>query len=80
MTSMARLQWGVMLAAVLAAAVGVLALHSGGDWPARCEQAGGTVEERYEGMVTILDGNPPVSTLVPDYSFHCWVDGQEVEP
>jgi hypothetical protein len=47
-------------------------------WDDRCHQAGGTVESRFEGFMTIyINGHP---YLQPQYSSHCWVNGREVQP
>lgn len=47
-------------------------------WEDRCHDAGGSVEERFEGFITVFVGNPPMPQLLPQYSEHCMVNGTEV--
>lgn len=44
-------------------------------WANRCRDAGGTVEERFEGFMTIIINGQP--HLQPQYSDHCWINGHE---
>ncbi|MDT5119260.1 MAG: hypothetical protein QOE30_4999 [Mycobacterium sp.] len=73
---MSRWLIGLGFMAVVAGLV-IWAVISMNAWESRCHDAGGTVETRFEGFMTIYVNNMP--QLQPQYSYHCWVDGQEVQ-
>lgn len=70
---------GALIVAVFAGGI-TWAVISQNRWDDRCHRAGGTVETRFEGFITVLIGSPPQPYLQPQYSDHCWVDGREVNP
>ena len=56
-------------------------------WEHRCREAGGKVEQRYEGTITTFsytyDAKGNITSVTPvitqTYSYHCWVGGREVK-
>jgi hypothetical protein len=58
------------------------------NWKHRCREAGGAVEERYEGTDMVITytydakGNVTGYYYTPTdrYSYHCWLNGQEIQP
>jgi len=79
---MAAAKWalGVLVVAGLAG-LAIWAIVAQGRWEARCHDAGGRVEERFEGYITTYTqvGNVQVPQITPQYSYHCWVGGREVD-
>lgn len=47
-------------------------------WGDRCRDSGGTVEKRFEGIRTTHIGNGQYPSA--HYSYHCWINGREVNP
>jgi hypothetical protein len=79
-----RTAMGIFLAAAVGLMVwGLVDLHR---WSNRCHDAGGMIETRFEGYITTYSytydakGNVTGMTpqMTPDYSYHCWVNGSEV--
>jgi hypothetical protein len=75
---------GLFIAALVGAVIWVVvAQHR---WENRCHDAGGKVEQRFEGYITTFsytyDAKGNITSVIPvivqDYSYHCWVNGAEV--
>lgn len=80
----------ILIAALVLACVGgitaaFVAMHR---WEKRCIAAGGEVEQRYEytqnNTTYTYDAKGNITgviiTPVDIYSYHCWVDKEEIEP
>jgi hypothetical protein len=65
-----RLGWIVALL-IAAIAAGLIAVAIGmNDWENRCVAAGGVVEPRFVGIIG----------KAPTYTYHCMLDGTEIQP
>jgi hypothetical protein len=84
-----RDRWPMVLAATFIAAVVawiVVAVVMQVKWTNKCHDAGGWVEQRYEyssiDMTYMYDSKGNITAVIPTvtqhYSFHCWVNHQEV--
>lgn len=72
-----RRRLGIAMAVLALAAVLTLAFVGQNRWENRCRDASGTVEARFEGFITVIINGVP--HLNPQYSYHCWIDGREVD-
>lgn len=72
--------WAACLATLLAGVIWWTAVGMD-DWADRCQDAGGVVESRYLGdtVIYVNSGNGVrVPIVTPNYSYHCMVNGQEI--
>lgn len=86
MRDKAYMLW-VALAIALTAGVTVWAVVALHQWTKACHDAGGKVEERWEyadvQLVNSYDAKGNLVSVTPvvtqHYSYHCWVNGVEVQ-
>ncbi len=75
----------LVLGTIAATAWAVVAMHQ---WTKACHDAGGWVEQRWEyatmDMYYTYDAKGNIASVVPvvtqHYSYHCWVNHQEIDP
>lgn len=78
----------IIMAALVAALLGGItwAIVAQNKWEHRCHNKGGRVEQRLDGYVMtphyIYDGKGNITSTYftndPQYSYHCWLGGAEV--
>ena len=77
------MRFKLIVTAIIAVVVGVMIWFfiQMNDWEHKCNEMGGTVDTRLEYYQTtyVQSGNTQIPVLTPIYSYHCMIDGQEVE-